>query len=410
MTILDFPASSGLNMSLQPPRRLRVAQITLGLEVGGQERLLAEMARHRDASRFDWTVIVLGRRGPLAEAIEAVGVRVLSLDEPAGFRPMLWRRLARLLRQERFDIVHTHDDRPLLYAMPAAWWAGIPRRVHTHHHGRLGQVRWQQRWLVQQAARCAQYFVCVSQDSARYAIEQGVDARHVQTLWNGIDLARFARQGPCDEGPIVTVARLSPEKDIANLLYAVRHVVAAFPEARFEIAGDGPCRADLAQLTKDLQLTEHVLFHGEVRDIPALLARARLFVLPSQTEGISLTLLEAMARGLPVVTTQVGGNPEVVESGTTGLLVPAGNPEALGQAITSALADPERSRQMGYAGRCRVERCFDIREMMAQYEALYEGFQFHSSSSERSGNWITGMLPITQDFFSATELQSRSMR
>jgi glycosyltransferase involved in cell wall biosynthesis len=351
--------------------RLRVAQVTLGLEVGGQERLLVEMARHRDVTRFDWTVIVLGRRGALADAIEAAGARVLPLDAPPGFRPGLWRLLAQLFRQERFDVVHTHDDRPLLYGMPAAWWANVPRRIHTHHHGRLEHITARQRFLMRQAARFTQHFVCVSHDSARYMIEQGVAATRVQTLWNGIDLTRFALQGPCADGPIVTVARLSPEKDVANLLRAARHVLTAFPHVRFEIAGDGPCRDELAQLARDLQLSEQVIFHGEVRDIPALLARARLFVLPSQSEGISLTLLEAMARGLAIVATRVGGNPEVVEAGATGLLVPARDPEALAQAIGVLLADPARGRQMGVAGRQRVENCFDIRKMMAQYETLY---------------------------------------
>src|ERR1019366_444684 len=173
----------------------------------------------------------------------------------------------------------------LLYAMPAAWWAGVPRRIHTHHHGRLAHVSRRQQFLMRVASRFTQYFVCVSEDSARYMIDQGVAARRVRTLWNGIDLTRFAYQGPSADGPIVTVARLSPEKDIANLLRAAQHVVKAFPPARFEIAGDGPCRDELARLTQQLHLSDHVLFHGEVRDIPALLARARAFVLPSQSEG-----------------------------------------------------------------------------------------------------------------------------
>lgn len=350
----------------------RVAHVTLGLDVGGQERLLVEMARHTDFTRFEWTVIVLGARGVLADAIEAAGVRVLTLDSPPGFRPGLWRRLARLFRQEHFDVVHTHDDRPLLYAMPAAWWAGVPRRIHTHHHGRLAHVGRRQQFLLRLASRFAEHFVCVSHDSARYMIEQGVSTKRVRTLWNGIDLTRFAYQGPCDGGPIVTVARLSPEKDIANLLRAAQHVLANRPQARFEIAGDGPCRAELARLAQELNLAGRVVFHGEVRDIPALLARASLFVLPSQSEGISLTLLEAMARGLPVVTTQVGGNPEVVDAGVTGLLVPAGNPAALADAIGTILADPARGRQFGMEGRRRVENCFDIRKMLAQYESLYQ--------------------------------------
>jgi glycosyltransferase involved in cell wall biosynthesis len=358
-------------MTIATPKR-RVAHVTLGLYIGGQERLLVEMARHRDQARFDWTVIVLGSRGPLADALEELGVRVMPLDAPTGLRVSLWRQLALLFRNERFDVVHSHDDRPLIYAMPAAWWAGVKRRIHTHHHGRLPGISNRQRFLICRAARFAQHFTCVSDDSARFMIEQGVPAKIVCTIRNGIDLRRFAFQGPSDDGPVVTVARLSPEKDVANLLRAAQAVVAQAPTARFEIAGDGPCRADLTQLAQELKLTEHVLFHGEVRDIPALLARARLFVLPSQSEGISLTLLEAQARGLSVVATAVGGTPEVVDTGSTGLLVPAHDSAALAQAILTILGDPARGKAMGAAGRRRVESCFDIRTMTKQYEALYD--------------------------------------
>ncbi len=351
--------------------RLRVAHVTLGLDIGGQERLLVEMARHRDVARFDWTVVVLGGRGVLADALEASGVRVVALAEPAGFRVGLWRRLARMFRAEQFDVVHTHDDRPLIYAMPAAWWAGVPRRIHTQHHGRLPGISWRQGLLIRRAARCAEHFVCVSADSARYMIEQGIGKERVRTIHNGIDLTRFSFKGPSDAGPIVTVARLSPEKDVANLLRAAARVLAEQRSARFEIAGAGPCRSELLELSAELNLAEHVIFHGEVRDIPALLTRARLFVLPSQTEGISLTLLEAMARGLPSVATEVGGTPEVVEPGVSGMLVPARDPDALAQAILAIFADRERGRQMGRAGRTRVENCFDIRTMTKQYEALY---------------------------------------
>jgi sugar transferase (PEP-CTERM/EpsH1 system associated) len=353
-------------------RRLRIAHVTLGLDVGGQERLLVEMARHRDAARFDWTVIVLGGRGVLAEALEATGVRIVALDEPAGLRVGLWRRLAPMFRAEHFDIIHTHDDRPLIYGMPAAWWAGVPRRIHTQHHGQMPGVSWRQRFLIRRAARFAEHFVCVSADSARFAIEQGIAKERVRTIRNGIDLERFTFQGPCDDGPIVTVARLSPEKDLPTLLHAAALLADDLPHLRFEIAGDGPCRAELGQLIRELNLTDCVILLGEIDDIPALLARARLFVLPSQTEGISLTLLEAMARGLPVAATQVGGTPEVVENNSTGLLVPARDPDALAEAIRALCADRERGRHMGRAARTRVENCFDIRTMTKQYEALYD--------------------------------------
>ena len=351
----------------------RVAHITLGLDVGGQERLLVEMAKNADRARFDWTVIVLGQRGPLADALEAIDIPVVQFDMPPGLRPGKWRRLARLFRIERFDVVHTHDDTPLIYAMPAAWWAGVRRRIHTHHHGHLAAIGWRSRFLGRQAARFCQHFVCVSEDSARYMIADGVSQQKVQTIHNGIDLQRFAFHGPRDGGPIVTVARLSPEKDLANLLRAAQHLVAPFPQVRIEIAGAGPSREELDRLTQELRLGEHVTFLGEVRDIPALLARARLFVLPSLSEGISLTLLEAQACGLPVVATKVGGNPEVILDGATGLLVPANDPAALAQAMNAVLIDPARGRAMGAAGRRRVEEGFDIRTMTKRYEALYDG-------------------------------------
>jgi glycosyltransferase involved in cell wall biosynthesis len=350
---------------------LRVAHVTQGLDMGGQERLLVEMARHRDTARFDWTVISLGGRGVMADALESAGVRIVTLEAPSGFRLGLFRRLSRLIRDEKFDVVHTHDDRPLIYGLPAAWWAGTPRRIHTHHHGRLAQFTWRQRFLMRQTARFAQHIVCVSQDSARYWAEQGFPAARLQAIWNGIDLTRFAYHGPCDDGPIVTVARLSPEKDIVTLLRAIPAVIAAAPQARFEIAGDGPCQAELAQIAECLHVAEHVTFHGEMGDIPSLLARARLFVLSSQSEGIALTLLEAMACGLPVVSTAVGGTPEVVDADTTGVLVPARDPESLARAIITLLGDPARGRQMGLAARQRVETYFDIRKMTSQYEALY---------------------------------------
>lgn len=359
------------------PSPKRVAHVTLGLDVGGQERLLVEMAKQRDRHRFDWSVVVLGRLGILAEALQACGVRIIALDEPAGLRLGLWRRLARLFRAERFDVVHTHDDRPLIYGMPAAWAAGVRCRIHTNHHGDLPGISWRQRFLIRRAARFADEFVCVSADGARFMIEQGLPAQRVRTIHNGIDLTRFAFQGPCADGPIVTVARLSPEKDVANLLHATARVVAAHPSARFEIAGDGPCRGELTGLAKKLNVAERVVFHGEMGDIPALLARARMFVLPSRTEGISLTLLEALARGLPVVATAVGGTPEVIESGASGLLVPPRDPEALARAILVLLADPERGTEMGRAGRRRVENAFDIRTMMKQYEALYDARRDH---------------------------------
>jgi glycosyltransferase involved in cell wall biosynthesis len=354
------------------PRRLRVAHVTFGLDVGGLEKLLAEFARHADRERFDLHFVSLGHGGAVAEEVAAAGWPVTALGVPTGLRPGLAFRLARLLRRIHADVVHTHDDRPHLYGTLAGRLAGVRRIVHTRHGQGINLSR-RQAALVHLAAGWVDRFVCVSHDSARLAILQGVPARKVCTVWNGIDLARFPCTGPRPEGPAVIVARLSPEKDHATLLRAAALAVRADSSFRLEVAGDGPCRTDLHRLAEELGLTGHVRFLGAVRDVPALLARAGLFVLSSLSEGVSLTLLEAMASGLPVVATRVGGNPEVVVEDETGLLVGPGDPDGLARGLLSLWQDPDRCRRLGGAGRARVERHFDVRGMVAAYERMYRG-------------------------------------
>jgi glycosyltransferase involved in cell wall biosynthesis len=351
--------------------RLRIVHATLGLATGGQEKLLVEFARHADRARFELEFVVLGDRGPLAQVIEEHGWRITTLGEPTGLRPGLVLRVKRVLNACGADVVHTHDDRPLLYGAPAARMARL-RCVHTHHHGWLPQTTPRGARLVSWAARLVDPFVCVSHESARQIIGQGVPAERVQVIWNGIDLDRFAFHGPRLDGPAVTVTRLSAEKDLATLLHAIPLVTRAEPSFRLEIAGDGPCREELLTLTGELGISGHVNFLGEVGDVPGLLQRARMFVLPSQSEGLSLTLLEAMASGLPVVTTRVGGNPEVVAEDVTGLLVPPGQPAALAAGIMRLWREPSLLQQYGEAARRRAERYFDVRAMVARYEALYE--------------------------------------
>lgn len=349
---------------------IRVVHVTLGLEMGGQEKLLVEFARHADRRRFDLRFISLGQGGVLAADIEACGWPVLHLNVPSKFRPGLVLRLAGLLRRWQTDVVHSHEDRPLIHAAPAARLADVQTVIHTRH-GQSPCLTRRQMTLINLAARCTDRFVGVSRDSARLTVQHGVSPKKVTTIWNGIDLDRYPYSGPCPEGPVVCVARLSPEKGIDMLIRAAALVVRENPAFILEIAGDGTCLSALRGLVDELDLANHVHFLGQVRDVSRLLARTSLFVLPSLSEGISLTILEAMARGLPVVTTRVGGNIEAVVEGETGLLVPPGDPGELAAAICRLQRDPEQGRALGRAGRARVEDHFDVRRMVAAYEALY---------------------------------------
>jgi glycosyltransferase involved in cell wall biosynthesis len=363
---------------------LRVAHISLGLEIGGQERLLLEFARHADRTRFDLLFISLTGRGQLARTIEGLGWRVIALEESSGLRPRMIARLTRLFRRQNCDVIHTHDDKPLLYSSLAVMLARISRHVHTQHHGLLPQMTSRQRKLVAWAGRLVDAFVCVSHDSARHMECTGLPADRITTLWNGIDLEKYPFQGPSADGPAVAVARLSPEKDIANLLRATALVMPKAPTFRLEVAGDGPLRTKLHRLSKELGVDKRVRFLGEVADVPALLGRAGFFVLPSRTEGISLTILEAMACGLPVVATRVGGTPEIVEHGTSGFLVPPGNPAVLARELLRLWKNPDEGRLLGQTARRRVESRFDIRKMVAHYEYLYRQAPVRKPAAENA--------------------------
>jgi glycosyltransferase involved in cell wall biosynthesis len=350
-----------------PAEMTHVVHVTLSLDVGGQEKLLVEFARHADRSRFRLHFVSLTTAGPVAAELEAAGWPVTALRAAAGLRPGLVLTLARLFTALKARVVHTHDERPNIYGAPAAWLAGA-RCIHTRH-SQGSKLTARQRLLVRASSEGNDVFACISGDSAAWAARQGISRRRLMVLPNGIDLERFSLRGPNPSGPAALVARLAPEKDVGTLLDAVALLGPRCPDFRLEIAGDGPCRAELEKRAQPLG--DRVRFLGVVHDVPALLSRARLFVLSSITEGISLTLLEAMARGLPIVATCVGGNPEVVSDGETGLLVPPRDPAALADALAHCWTRPESCARMGVAGRLRVEQRFDIRRMVAAYERLY---------------------------------------
>lgn len=353
-----------------PGKRLRIAHVTQSLAMGGLEKLLVEFARHGDRDEFDLCFVSLTRGGVLRPVIEACGWPVHEFHVPSGFRPGLMVQLAHFFWKNSIDVVHTHDDRPLVHSSLAVRLGAVTGAIHTRH-GRNAGIRRRQELVIRLACRSVSHFVCVSHDSATVSRSQGLDATKVMTIWNGIDTGRYSFVGPQPGGPIVTVARLSREKGIDTLIRSAQQAVRRDHSIRFEIAGDGPCMGEARELVASLDLGGHVRLLGEVADVNGLLSCASCFVLPSRSEGISLTILEAMAKGLPVVATRVGGNCEVVSDSETGLLVRTENPSELVEAIGAIRADFSRAQRMGVAARRRVEEHFDVRAMIRKYEALY---------------------------------------
>ena len=363
----DVPADV-LNSSVRP---LRVCHLSMTLKTGGLERLLVDYGRFHNPEQHQLTFAALEELGPPADDLRRDGFEVETFNLSANGKLTTIRRIRDFLRENQIDVLHTHNTYPYFYGAIAGWLAGTPVIVNTQH-GRGCGAGLKSLWQFRIANWFGHLVGGVSRDATRLCQEQDPRAaRKMKCVWNGIDLQRFAFKGPAAACTAVSVGRLSPEKDFATLVRAVGHVVKQFPEFRLLLVGNGAERDHLETLVDELQLRDHVEFLGERSDVPSILQQAGFFVASSKTEGISLTLLEAMAVGLPIVTTAVGGNPEIVVEDETGLLVPSQDPESLATAICRMLDRKAEWASIGRRARQRVEELFCIRRMIASYEHSY---------------------------------------
>ena len=352
-------------------KRSGVAHIAYSLKTGGMERLLAEFARNSSFPKYNLHFFSLTDGGPLAAELESHGARVIQLKKRPGFRWSVVLRLASAFRRNGIRVVHTHNSGAMIYGALASRIAGIRCVIHTRHGQRTGSDK-HQTFIFSGVSRLIDCVVGVSHDSTAMSVAEGVPASRTRTIWNGIDLDRFPFFGANGSGAAIMVARLAPEKDVETLVRAVAIAIRTAPKFRLDIVGDGPCRQKLQTMVDELALHRSVRLLGERSDIPGLLQSASMFALPSRSEGLSLTLLEAMATGLPVIATAVGGNPEVVIDGQTGLMTSDGDPQKLANAMVQIASDPSSAYAMGRNGRARVEQHFDVKSMICAYEALYE--------------------------------------
>jgi sugar transferase (PEP-CTERM/EpsH1 system associated) len=356
-------------------RRISVVHVVSTLNIGGLEKVVLDLTRLATRDRFDVSVVCLGEPGVLAPEFAEAGVEVHSLGACSGSRFSSLRRLRRYLIEKRPQVVHTHNPAPHRVGGIAARLAGIPVLVHTKH-GRNYPEQWRWRLASRMYSMLSHKVVAVSADAADVACRiEGIPKSKVDVILNGVDLDGYPFNPTRDrtsQRRAIHVARLIyPTKDQVTLLRAVRIVANEEPEFVLDIVGDGPSRELLVNLGDELKLGGHVRFLGFRSDVADLMASAEYFVLSSKKEGISLTLLEAMACGLATVATSVGGNPEVVADGETGLLVPPESPEALAKAMLALLRNPAAADRMGVAGRARVAERFDLKGTLAKYEDLY---------------------------------------
>lgn len=368
--------------SVREGPRCRVAHLVEDLQVGGLERVIAAIVTGLDRRRFDPEVWCLAAGGPVADRIARDGTAVRILGLRSYHNPLNVLRLAARLRAAGVAIVHTHGYFAGTFGRLAAAAAGI-RRVFCHVHTANAALQGRERMVDRGLAPLTRKVICVSESVRRFVeLEEGVPARKTCVVYNAFPPAFREKRRPAD-GPtvgarkgeplLVSVGSLVRNKGHHVLLEAVRRLAGDWPALRAAIAGEGPERRALEEQIARSGLAARASLLGLVEPVEELLADADIFVLPTiHREGLSLAVLEAMASGLPVIASRVGGVPEAVVDGLTGILVPPGDAEGLSAAIRRLAADPEMRRRMGDAGRERAVRHFSPERMLTAIEALYD--------------------------------------
>jgi sugar transferase (PEP-CTERM/EpsH1 system associated) len=371
------------------PRPL-VLDLVYRFDTGGLENGVVNLINH--GRRYRHAVVALTEAAPaFCERVQQPGVSFHALHKPPGHGARLYPRLVQLFRALKPAVVHSRNL-AALECQVAAWWAGVPVRVHGEHGRDVDdpdgtKLRYQ---LTRRLYRpFVHHHVALSGDLAGYLRDRvGVPEARLSHICNGVDDRRFhpagAARAPLDGSPfndpglfvVGTVGRMAAIKAQTFLVDGFIAALRARPELadrlRLVLVGNGPLRTACAQRLEAAGLAHLAWLAGERADVPNVMRSLDCFVLPSQAEGISNTILEAMASALPVLATRVGGNPELVDDGVTGALVNFGDVAALAGRLQAWAAEPARARALGEAGRQRVAREFSLPAMVGRYEDLYD--------------------------------------
>jgi glycosyltransferase involved in cell wall biosynthesis len=368
-----------------PDNKIKLLKMVTNFKIGGTERQVANLALRIDASRFDLHLGCLQNWGELLGELETLKVprpefRIGSLYGAKTFRQTI--RLARYIKRNFIQIVHSYGFYSNVFVVPAAKLAGAAVIIASIRD--TGEILTpMQRRVQKQVCRLADCVLVNAEAIRHMLIEQGYRQDKIVVIRNGIVMSRAAGERPgarlraelgfAPSARIVIVSsRLNPMKGIEYFLEAAAAVAGKVPDAAFLIVGDGANRGELESRALAFGLKTRIVFAGFRTDVPDLLSESAIAVLPSLSEGLSNSLLEAMSMGVPVIAATVGGNPEIVESGVTGILVPPKDAAALAGAMLSLLGDPDLAHRMGAAGKQSVVDRFGVERAVDEVEQLYE--------------------------------------
>ena len=386
-----------------------VVHVIHRLATGGLENGLVNLINRTPPGHYRHAVVCLADAGPFAHRITRDGVTILSLNRRPGHSFTLYWRLWSVLRRLRPSVVHTRNLAALEGQVPAFFVAGA-RRVHGEHGRDMFDLHGANRKynLLRRAIRpLVQRYIAVSKDLASWLVTTvGARPEQVRHIYNGVAQDIFhPRCGerpdlapseflPSDALVVGTVGRLAQVKDQATLVRAFAAALRHKPEwkarLRLVIVGEGPMRSELESCVRDEGVEERVWLAGDRDDVPDLLRMMDIFVLPSLGEGISNTILEAMASGLPLIATRVGGNPELVDEGINGQLVPPADADALTRAIYVYAEDAALVRRHGQAGLAKVTECFGWDRCVESYLSVYDELLGRVAVVERRQRVVNG--------------------
>ncbi len=373
---------------MSEPRPIRVGFVVHVMQVAGAEVLVRETIRHL-GPRIEPTIFCLDSIGSIGEDLLKQGVPVVCLNRKPGWDFSVSRQLARESTTRKIDLLHAHQYTPLFYSAFAKWFARpMPKLILTEHGRHYPDVVAPKRRAFNRLIldRCADDVnACIGFSAKALSRVDGFRGNRIHVIENGI---AFENYGPAPDQAtlrvqlgldpakryLIHVARHHPVKDQAMLLRGFASAAAALPDVDLLMVGDGPLRSDLERLTRELGIEQRVQFLGIRKDVAEVLRAADAFALTSVSEAASLTLLEAMATGLPVVVTNVGGNPEIVRAGIDGLLVPRGDWKACGEAIVKLFREPGLIHTLGANARQRVSEKYRLDQTIAAYYELYQRF------------------------------------
>jgi len=382
---------------------MRIGYVIWSLGLGGAEQVVIRLVTECARRGHQVSVLTLNRPGLFAEGLQKAGIPVVSVGKRGPFDLGVIGRLAKEFRTRKLDVVHTHLWGANFWGRLAARRARIPVVVATEHNVDTWK-RFHHFLLDRLLLSSTTHLIAVSHQVRQFYEARGVGLGRWRVIYNGIDTDQAPARGRgrayralgigADEPVVGLVGRLVSAKAPAVFLEAVAIVSRTVPALRALIVGDGPLRPEVETQVRRLGLTQRVQMPGIRQDVPELLAGMDVLAFSSEREGLSMAMLEAMAAGVPVVATRVGGTPELITSGITGLLVSSGSAHELAEGILDVLQHPARAEALRRAARARVEAQFTLRAMVDQHEALYAAAAPPSAVAARRICYVIDHLDI----------------